>query len=112
MRSRLDARLDVALHASGDALHIEEQAADQDRRDEREDPLPERLVLGLREEQAGPEAGEHGDGGAEVHGAGEGLPAGAPQVREDERDDEERLDPLAQRDRKTLPHGCGLLPGV
>ena len=53
-RRRFDSMpaLDVGLQARGHALHVDEQAADEGGRDEREDPLPERLVDGPGKKQA------------------------------------------------------------
>ena len=43
-RARLDAALDVRLQVRRDALHVDEQAADECRGGERQDALPERLI--------------------------------------------------------------------
>src|SRR6185369_4330479 len=100
----LDAALDVGLETRRDALHVHEEAAHEGRRDEREGPLPERLVRGSGEEESGAGTGHDGDGDRGIHGAGEGAAAGAAEIRQREGDDQERLDALTQRDGESLPH--------
>ena len=98
------------LQVLRDPLHVDEQAADERGGHERQDALPERLVDGLREEQARGRAGEDGDGDRRVDGPGEARPAGALEVGEGQGDDQERLDALPQRDGESLPHRLGPFP--
>ena len=111
MRARLDAGLDVLLQVRRDPLHVDEQARHEDRGHERENPLPERAVGGPSKEQKGAVAAGDRDGRAGVDGAGQIPSAGAREIGEDERDDQEHLDPFAQRDREPLPHGSLGPPG-
>ena len=44
-RRRLEARLDFLLHPLGVAPHVDDQGRDQHRRRQREDALPQRLIV-------------------------------------------------------------------
>ena len=104
-RGRLEAGLDVPLHPLAGAPHVHRQRGDENPRDQREQPFPQRLVTGAREENSRQDAQRHRRRNPPVDGGNERTPAALLQIGEADRDNQEGLETFAEGYDKCLEHG-------
>jgi hypothetical protein len=86
---------------------VKRQRSDQQGRDQREHPFPERLVVRLGEEESGGDAEQDRDADPPVNRGQERLAPGLFQVGQADGDDQESLEPFPQSNDKRLNHGPG-----
>jgi hypothetical protein len=88
------------------APHVHRQRGHQQRRDDRQDSFPQRLVPGLGQQQTGANAEQDRRPDPPVDGGNQLASPRFPEVSKADGDDEEGFDPFPQRDHEGLEHSA------